>query len=202
MNRCILVEVRIQYVPYYLSGTCTVPLLAYHPRLPNLCSQRPDDTPALHFFDSVLAQSSLFLYFFRSVPLITGLPPVGGFLLNLEHLNVRPFIVSWGLRGIYSQLVFLNYYGFCWLLTFANSWTMRSPLVRWMSFGLILRNLHGYPFGVPGALQWRGYLPGWPCLISRSCSSVQTFAVWLTSVLGSPQTTLPPANTSRHNPCV
>jgi len=126
MNRCILVEVRIQYVPYYLSGTCTVPLLAYHPRLPNLCSQRPDDTPALHFFDSVLAQSSLFLYFFRSVPLITGLPPVGGFLLNLEHLNVRPFIVSWGLRGIYSQLVSSNYYGFGWLLTIASSWTVRA----------------------------------------------------------------------------
>ena len=67
--------------------------MAYHLRLPNLCSQKPGDTPALHFFDLVLVQSSYFLCFFRSVPLITGLPPVGRSQLYLEHLNVRPFVV-------------------------------------------------------------------------------------------------------------
>jgi len=40
------------------------------------------------------------------------------------------------------------------------------------------------------------------CLISHSCSSVQTFAVWLTSVLGSLQTTLPLANASDTTPCI
>ena len=71
-----------------------------------------------------------------------------------------------------------------------------------MSFCLILRNLQRYRLGVLWALQWCGYSPRYHCLISRSCSSVQTFAVWLTSVHGSPQTTLPLANASDTNPCI
>ncbi|SDC63113.1 hypothetical protein SAMN05216323_10412, partial [Williamwhitmania taraxaci] len=63
-----------------------------------------------------------------------------------------------------------------------------------------LRDLHSYPVCIRWALQWCACSPEQLCLISRSCSSVQTFAVWLTSVHGSPQTTLPLASASDTTP--
>ena len=76
----------------------------------------------------------------------------------------------------------------------------RSPLVRAFPFLQCLRNLHHDPFDNRWALQWCACLPKQLCLISRFCSSVPDFAVWLPSVYGSPQTTLPLANTSGRYP--
>ena len=51
--------------------------------------------------------------------------------------------------------------------------------------------------------KYASYAPHWlyfAVTASPTCSSVQTFAVWLPSVHGSPQTTLPLANTSDTTP--
>ena len=74
------------------------------------------------------------------------------------------------------------------------------PLVRAFSFLRSLQHLHNcpqIPFGLcNGVLTYPKQL----CLICRSCSSVPDFAVWLPSLLPSPATSLPLANTSGINP--
>lgn len=65
----------------------------------------------------------------------------------------------------------------------------RPPLVRAKSFSLCPVHLQNRDYWLQ-ASQWCGCLPSLICLIYTSCSSVQTFAVSLPSVLGSPQTTL------------
>jgi len=55
-------------------------------------------------------------------------------------------------------------------------------------------------FCIRWVLQRCAWLPVQSCLLSRSCSSVQTFAVSLPSLLGSLQTSLRLANGSRRYP--
>ena len=97
----------------------------------------------------------------------------------------------------------ISYYDLGWVLGFINSWLPRLPSVRQMSFRQILPNLlhkHCGFFRNFGALMWCGILPYLHSLVFGSCSSVPTFAVSLTSVHGSPQTTLRLANVSGINP--
>ena len=69
-----------------------------------------------------------------------------------------------------------------------------------MSFCLTLRNLHSCTFCIRWALQWCACLPIQLCLLSRSCSSVQTFVVSLTSLHGSLQASLRLTNAYRRYP--
>ena len=69
----------------------------------------------------------------------------------------------------------------------------RPPLVRAFSFGQSLLDLLLWPSAYLWVLDvgMMCYLIRPRSLISSFCSSVPTFAVWLPSVHGSPQTTLP-----------
>ena len=69
-----------------------------------------------------------------------------------------------------------------------------------MPFSLTLRDLHNCTFGTRWALQRCACLPVQSCLLSRSCSSVQTFVVSLTSLHGSLQTSLRLTNAYRRYP--
>jgi len=148
---------RFRYVPCFLSGIRTIPLPAYHPRLPNLCSSPPDGKPALRFFGSILVQSSHSSCFFCSVPLITRLP-VSGSLLHLEHPNVQPFTALCDLQVYLSPGA--------WLVSAATMASadfspvenrpVRPPLVRASSFLQCLRHLLMNDFEILG--RYKGVL--------------------------------------------
>ena len=70
---------------------------------------------------------------------------------------------------------------------------LREGAVKAHSFNLCSAYLQ-YKDCWSGALQRCACLPSLYCLIYAFCPSIQVFAVWLPSLLGSPQTSLPLAN--------